>query len=228
MGFGWLFLGYIFLVTPSGFDFMPDVIGYALMVKAFSLLREFDDNFKNAFFISIFALPLSLFNFIYGGYTTIGELLKADVKYLIEPYATINEIVSFSLIAAVTVFMLIGMRNIADETGVRMISKKTRRNLLISVTVFLFRVAVAVISFSGILSGVTAEGFKSTVPDILVAIGFMAGAVMVIMNSVQIYSCYMRIGLEGEDDEAEDGPMQSPFEFFRKRKEAKNRKRSGK
>ncbi|MBO4216736.1 MAG: hypothetical protein J5940_02200 [Clostridia bacterium] len=226
MGFGWLFLGYMFLITPSGFDFMPDVIGFALMVKAFSLLREFDKNFKVSFFLSIIALPLSLFNFIYGAYTTIGELLKADVMYLIEPYATINEVVSFALIFAVTVFMLLGMRNVADETGVRMISKKTRRNLLISVTVFLFRVAVAIISLTGILSGVTAEGLRSTVPDILVAIGFMAGAVMVILNAVQIYSCYMRIGLEGEDDGEDDGgTMQSPFEFFRKRKEAKNRKR---
>ncbi len=227
MGFGWLFLGYMFLVTPSGFDFMPDVIGFALMVKAFSLLREFDRNFSVAFFVSIAAIPLAFFNFVYGGYVTIGEFVKADVKYLIEPLAMINEVVSFALIFAVTVFMLIGMRNIADETGVKMISKKTRRNLLISVTVFLFRVAIAIISYLGVFAGVTAEGLKSTVPDILVAIGFMAGAVMVIMNAVQIYSCYMRIGLEGEDEDA-NGPMQSPFEFFRKRKESKNRKKGKK
>lgn len=188
MGFGLLFIGYIFTIDYSlqsvTFDLLPDIIGYLFMFSAMCKLAPYNKGFG---YSKLLLLPLIAL----GGVTLAFEIAGVSGY---TPSSVILDIVNMCgmlskfFMFAYTVALTVGVRDIARETDLKNLSFRAIRNMAISVFYYLAYIAVDLMPIG--------EAEARFVNLIVYAFGF----IVILLNLVLIFSCYMRICVEGDED----------------------------
>ena len=203
MGFGTLFFGYFLLLNITYFTF-SDLIAALIMAMGLYKLGTVNRPFKNGFYASIAFAVLGLAELI------IGAL---EMFY---PTKTTSELIEYItiprcfIIAVVTLFILIGIENVADEVGLSGLARRAHISLPFVLVIY----AIAAILEVPLL--LSAVGVKIiVVASTLTLIAIFA---VVAVNLVTIYRAYMKICMpEDVDNDVSDKP--SKFEFINKHRE---------
>ena len=131
MGFGILFIGYFFLINPSYFQY-TDIIGAAFMLLGLYKLSAFNRSFKRALMTEI---PF----FIFSAAELVLSLLEAFVsKGDISRVISYTGVLRYSLLLILTVFILCGIKEIAEEVDAAALLKRASSSIPLS---FIFGVA---------------------------------------------------------------------------------------
>lgn len=203
MGFGTLFFGYFLLLNITYFTF-SDLIAALIMAMGLYKLSTVNQPFKNGFYASILFAVLGLCELIIG----ILEMFfptKATAE-LIE-YITIPRCF---IIAVLTLFILIGIENVAEEVGLPSLAR--RAHISLPFTLVIYAIA-AVLEVPLLLSAVGVKILAVASTIILIAI-----FAIVTVNLVTIYRAYMKICMP-EDINNDTADKPSRFEFVNKHRE---------
>lgn len=202
MGFGILFIGYLltYLLSMAGaYGCYPAIIGCAMMLYALTKLVEYEDTFKLPFFA---ALPMTLcvaYSFVTELFTTVGVLLPAFLTSQITLTAVTYSSALFDLVFNVT--LLYAISRIAKETGVERTKNAAIRNIVVYGVYFL----------SVLLDEALPR--ESSVRPYTFLTALALSLLVLVINSIVIFSCYMRIC---DESDTEMGRKESRFEFVNK------------
>lgn len=189
MGFGLLFVGYsaLFYIPFRGLDVFCDVIGYILILIAAKKLAEYHNSFKNLERIMYFLIVVGAGTLI----LQICGLFSLPTNGFLEIWELINtaSMLPFHYI------LLHSLAAIADQTGVTKISQKARRNFVIGVIYYLLILFLSVFETLEMPWAST-----SRVLNVIASVAYYSGYLWLILNLIQIYSCYMWICREGDEE----------------------------
>lgn len=189
MGFGILFLGYFLTINfeYKGINLPPDFLGYILMMIACSKLAPYSNNFK---YTNRCLIPLTVLSV---GITAM-EIMAAVSEKLAFAYIADIKYIKYLLMLVMHYLLLNALADISKDVGRYKIADKCRRNIVLSIIMILI-VLIFTLPFS----------FPYRYTFSLLARYILLNFV-VLLNSVQIFSCYMWICYEGD----EDMPMKEP------------------
>lgn len=183
MGFGLLFAGYI-LTANIVMRKYTDVLAYALMLRAASKLSPYEKNFRTAKTLlwGMLAVGFGWFAFsIVALFGVISETWVANVDYVLEIVS-----IAYGLFFDHALFK--GIENLAEETEIPVLAMRAKRQH--AITIFfdcVYLICIGVPFFANF--------------TVLIAPIFMVlWIVIACMNASVIYSCYMWICLEGEEE----------------------------
>lgn len=206
MGFGTLFIGYFFLVNISYFEY-TDIISSMVMLLGLYNLSRFNRGFKMGFF---FTSAFALFSFTELAFVILDLF---GITSIGEDFAMIFSIPRYLLIFALTVSLLIGIKDIACEVEAYDLSKKA--SSVIPFTSAYVIMAICDIPMTSNLLGVA-------MPYVYTALLIMH-LVIVTTVLITVYKAYSTICMP---DDLEVKTKKSRFAFinkFREREEKKNR-----
>ena len=202
MGFGLLFLGYLFMYSfpYKGFDITPDIIGFIISYLGIRKLSEYGcgwDVLKRYMYVM---LPASLAT----------GVLQAVIAFVtpLDLYTYWSYIYT-ALLMVYNLLLLTAVYKIAEDTEVISIKAKAKRNMILGAAYYfvmlILDLPVAYIqNLKAYLSSVIPLGF----------IIFVFGYLWLFLNLAVIFSCYMWICAPGD----EDMPVKES-KFFKKKKE---------
>ncbi len=205
MGFGPLFLGYLFIFSFSyrGFDILPDVIGFLIMYFGLRKLSEYGYGFNNLKKYMYFLFPASLITFVLQILSLIGH--KNDLL------TEIWNCVYIPLMLVFNLMLLVSIKNIATDLDLKVIRVRALRNLVVTVIYYVLTLFFSIpTSFISSLTNILIEKY---------AMGFVMyilGYVWLFLNTILIFSCYMYICKEGDEE------MPVPEKKTKKIKEEEN------
>ncbi len=209
MGFATLFIGYFLLLNISHYG-LTDIIASLIMLLALSKLSWINKDLKNTFYVNFGFIFVSFFGFIL-------EMLRF-LSIEIDILSSIIGALRGACIFILTLSLLKGILSLSEEIGTSDITVRTKRNLILlpicyipliilelPVWSFLPSDAISVISFIGVIVTVL-------------------HVVMLVLNIMLLYTCYMRICMP---EERFDSPLKDTKEkkmgfFERSRKERKD------
>lgn len=204
MGFGILFIGYLFLysLNYNGFDILPDFVGFVIMLAAFYTLCKYSERFKTVRAASVAGIVLSLAKLLW---QVIG-MPTDEAPFIALSYVYTVFTAVFFMLLTLAVF------NIASDVGV---NKLMRFSLINTVVCPLFVIA----------AGVCGEVARRLAEDSVWAprLNTTASLLMIIsliLNTLLIFNCYAKICLEG--DENMDAPekksriLKNPIDYIEK------------
>lgn len=188
MGFGLLFLGYLFMYSfpYKGFDVTPDILGFLISYLGIRKLSEYGcgwDVLKKYMYV---ILPA-------GGVTAILQIIiffGNDLGiYTYWSYAYT------ALLMVYNVLLLTAVYKIAEDTEVKSIKAKAKRNMILGIAYYFIMlfldIPVAYVqNLKSYLSSVIPLGF----------IIFVFGYLWQFLNLAVIFSCYMWICAPGDED----------------------------
>lgn len=212
MGFGWMFLGYLFflrshfVVFGVSLDITPDVIGFLLMAKGVSTAAEYCACFRLTKVLSKLGVPLSLLDFLYH-LVTSGEWISAPAWLT----SCVNVVYTCFLLFF-TLSLLYSLYLISIETDCAKTKKKAARSMVCTVIFFsLEQTGAELLSAFG-LSLTENQG---------AAFEVLCGVIYILLNAATIFSCYMWICLEGDEDMPDNRKhaYKTPFDYFDAAKE---------
>ena len=210
MGFGTLFIGYFFILNISYYGFTDAVAGIIMLYAAYKL-AEINRGFKLGAWATAFFTVFGIFELGYNVYD-IFFVMGSVSPMLISAISLLR----YVLVALATAFLLFGMREVANEVGLRILSIKCERVLYMSIPVYGISILLEILAVLGI------SGKIFTVIGIMTLVCNVALTVMVL---ICIYSCYAKICMPG-DEERETKTRESRFAFvnaFRRHEEEKQR-----
>lgn len=187
MGFGLLLTGYLmtYLLSMSSYGAFPAVIGCVIMLYALTKLIEYEPSFKYAFYAAagtgvtwLFLAVIAFFGLIsvqLPGFLA-SEVFLAGVRYLK---------MFFDL--CFHIFLMLAVMRIAGETGLNGIKSSAVVNLALYGIFFV----------SEIVDSSVTEGYADRIIFLTTLIVWL---VSLIMNSVMLTRCYMKICDENDGD----------------------------
>lgn len=202
MGFGILFIGYIltYLLSMAGaYGCYPAIIGCLVMLYALTKLIEYEKTFKYAFFGLLFVTVCNAYSVITALFGAIGARLPGFLTAQTLVTAVTYSKALFNLVF--NVLLLYAISVIAKETGVERTKNAALRNIVVYGVYFL-----AVLLNASLPS-------DSTVNFYVFIFAFVMSLVVLVLNGTVIFSCYMRICDEGDEDMAR---KESKIEFVNK------------
>ena len=194
MGFGTLFIGYFLILNLTYYGF-TDVIAASVMLLGLYKLSTINKHFRYSAITTVAFLACSVIEFGIAAY----EMFFKEI----ESTALISSIdaIRYLLIGILTVFMLIGICELAKEVGIDSIAKKSKRFIYLSAIIFgLWIILELPFTFIDPYTLILAYLFN-----------IIATLAVVVINLTIIYSCYMKICMPGDEDVIKDKP--SRFEF---------------
>jgi hypothetical protein len=199
MGFGLLFIGYFitFVMTLNNFKFIIAPVGYVVILLALLRLRRYERRFHYALICSMLLILFGSYNFLHGGAEKLGIALPAW-DTVIKPAA---DWVLFIAEAALSIALLLAIAALAgglELTGQR---RAAWRNTIL-VGVYFITDTTRMTLFPG-----SAAANQYLLPPVL-----LLRLCYTALNLILIYSCYMRICPEGDEDMPEREPR---FKFIR-------------
>ena len=210
MGFGTLFFGYFLLLNITFFSY-SDIISAFLMLYAFYKLSSVNEGFKRAFYASVaFA--------VFG----TAELFMTVIELFV---ATLNTsaIVSWTtmvrslIICILTLFMLIGMRDVCREVELDNLSVRCHRATYVTLVLY---------SLNIIWETAALAAFDLKVIALIGYLILISTLILVAVNLSSIHTCYIRICMPGDEKPKPPKKKTSRFGFvnaFRKHEEEKRR-----
>lgn len=182
MGFGLLFIGYLFLFNFPlrnyfALDMIPDLVGYVILFFALSKLKLYIDKMRYARLVLIPMLCLAVFRFVFVFLSYFGIYNGTNL---------INAVwyVENGLIFAFHILLLRGICDIAKETGLPKLCVRGKRNLICIVLYYLAYFTEAIFAKS-----------SSAALQWARVITLLAGLWFVLLCAMLIFSCYMWICL---------------------------------
>ena len=204
MGFGTLFIGYFFLINISYFQY-TDILAGAIMLLALYQLSWVNRPFlTGCAFSGVFTL-FSLF-----------ELLASVVDIFIP--GSMSRVLAYTampryiLIFALTVCILLGIRDVAREVDARELSERARRTIPFTAIYPIMAVLE--------LPQLKSLGRAVIIISVIVIISLL---ILIALNLITIYRAYMQICMPNEKVRTE---KKSRFGFvnrFREYEEARSR-----
>ena len=168
MGFGTLFIGY-FLILNFAFYFYTDAIAAVIMLLGLYKLSTVNRPFKNAMYIALGFTVFGVFELIFNMYGAFAYIPHEDI------INTALATVRYGILLALSVFMLNGMAEVADEVGLSKISKKSVR--LKGIASFIYAVSIVLEASSAI---------KFMNPTVM---GILSVATVFLCKKLQIQVC---------------------------------------
>lgn len=200
MGLGTLFIGYFLLLNLTYFGYTDLICGLVMIMGLYKLL-PINRDFKFAFYsASVFSLLgfaeliISVISMFMPSFDDSALLYITPPRYII--------------LAAVSLFIVRGIQNVAAEVGLKTLSSKARYYSIISVSAF----SLAAIFDLPILSFIPAKALAIISVVLLFSLFFIIS-----VNLTIIYKAYMKICMPGEQLYSED--KTSRFGFVNKFRE---------
>lgn len=216
MGFGFMFLGYILLLRTNveffgiPLDITPDVLGFFLMAHGFTVASKYCRCFDLSRLLSKIGIGVSFAVF------TLDILSATKLFSLPAGAVTAISWIYSAFLISFTLCLLRSVYRIAEETGVEKIQKRATRNmLLVALLFFIEKGLLDVLRLFGV--AVAEENMKY-----VTGVMFLAGAVHILLVAALIFSCYMWICLEGDEDmpDTRRHKYKTPFDYFDKGRES--------
>ena len=188
MGFGLLFLGYLFMYSfpYKGFDMTPDIIGFVISYFGVRKLAEYGCGWDILKRYMALMLPA-------GAVTTVLQvLLLLGIDLHVYDYWAYGYT---ALLMVYNILLLLAVYKIADDTEVRSIKAKAKRNMILGIAYYCVMLIIdvpisAVQNVKNHLSSLMPLGF----------IIFVFGYLWLFLNLSAIFSCYMWICAPGDED----------------------------
>lgn len=204
MGFGLLFLGYTLPLMPLPYLLaLPDCIGYIIMIVALKKLSPNNNNFKYSGYILYPMLAISLTNLIIQSIEFLNEFVTpiSLFKYSDVVVDRLNfSILLFNLLFHY--FLLNALIEIANFVGNKKIVRKCNRNKIITFVYLIYSIVVGI-----------PLGIPSNIFQYIIYVYNIVYYPVFILNAIQIFSCYMWICYEGD----EEMPTPDRKSFFKKK-----------
>ncbi len=209
MGFGTLFIGYFLLLNVTNYNF-TDIICASVMALALYKLSGVNRDFKLGLYSAYAFIPFALFELIIAVTYMFSPSGALD---LILPYASM---VRYIIIFVISLFILRGISEVANEVGLNALSKKAYVSVFFCIAVYSLLLVFELPIISAFIKSELALG--------IITLTLLVGEfVLVAVNLVTIYTSYMRICMpEDIDNDVEDKP--SKFEFVNKFREKRAEK----
>ena len=183
MGFGLLFFGYFFFFTIPfrGIDVAVDLVGYAIMFIALSKISHHAPVFKK---VKCCVYPLFLC-----GALILASQIGTALGFSLTAFTKITGALNAASILLFHLVLLSSTKTLALEVGVKKIAARSIRNIIITV---LYYTLICLVNIGSPVN----NSFLSS----LSAVIYLFGYLFLILNLIGIYSCYMYICLEGDED----------------------------
>ncbi|MGM9624817.1 MAG: hypothetical protein ACI3XM_03825 [Eubacteriales bacterium] len=192
MGFGILFIGYMFLLSVPlrAMGISAELLGYIFMLRAFSQLRQYQREFAQAYQACFVLLPFGIFSFAL-------QLIKwfgAETLYE-TVYSATDFLYSILLSAALLLFhyyLLNGIEKQARDVELSDIVIETKRNRIMTVVYFVLLIAINFLNIPAL---------TEIIPYAAI-VGFVSlfGIAWILLNAKMIFHCYMWICLPGDEE----------------------------
>ena len=188
MGFGLLFIGYLFLFSFPfhNFDILPDLIGFLISYMGLKTLADYGCGFDTLKRYFSFLLPVSAITVVMQIVSSFGILTFLATLW---GYLHIASILVYNILLLTAIF------KIAEDTELKTIKAKAKRNLYLGI-----------IYYGLILFLDFPLEFVEKLKEFLTVnygIGFVLyifGYVWMILNISLIFNCYMMICKQGDED----------------------------
>ena len=205
MGFGLIALGWMFFADiPWEVDLLADFLGCFLIVMGCKRLKPYSGYFSAAAkWFSVLIIPSVAITAL-----QIAEALTG--KKMFAEYIVHADMVQTMVFSVALYYMLMAFIRISTDVGRTKIAKKCRRNIAVGAVTILFYVVTNMADLIVDHKYVIRAGFAA----------YALWYVMLALQFVQIFSCYMWICYEGD----EDMPMKevsyktNPYARFEKKK----------
>lgn len=204
MGFGILFIGYFLLLNLTYYGY-TDLIAALVMLMAFYKLSSFNRHFKTAIIPTLLFALVAMVELAEALLSTLGM----NMGFIIEYTAASR----YLLIGVLTVFMLMGIREIAKEVGASITESRARYSTPFTYVLFALG---AIFEFPSMGNLIPSQPLAIIALILLLSIFLLMITVL-----ITVYSAYMHICMpEDIDNDAPD--KASRFGFVNKFKEHEN------
>lgn len=205
MGFGILFLGF-FLLLNIPYHSYTDAVCALLSLYALYKLSGVNLPFKRASRVAMVFSVFGALEFIYTALIVFIPSLSAAAAF------TVISILRYLIIAHLSSLTFIGMRDVANEVGLRVIAIKCERVIYMTIPVYSLSVISEILSFFNI---------PFTVMQYISVTILVCNMALIIISLIVIYNCYMRICMP-EDNAMEEKKSKSKLvNAFREHEEKK-------
>lgn len=204
MGFGLLFIGYLFLFSfpyKETLNIPPDILGFIIAYIGVRTLADYGcgwENFKKYFSV---IFPASILN------------LVLQIMNLLGFLKNIRELWSYAYEALLIVFnilLLVAIHNIAKDTEVKSIQAKAKRNFVLMLGYYAVMLIISLpLPFIQDIYKHLEVNYSFTL------VLFLYNYLWRLLNLALIFSCYMWICQEGD----QDMPEKEHVFFIKKHKE---------
>ena len=190
MGFGILFVGYSLILCMTAYSVLPSFVGYFICMYGCLKLSEYEDRFK-----------ISAIGFAAGGslmmmqsvmqfiVLTDGNTLLADFSEMTVPFFEL-------VIYGVQMTLLPALVAIARDTGRTKTVFACKRNMVLFPLMYLLFIVANVLVSSGSAYG-----------QYLVIYLTLSRIAVLVLTMIQVFSCYMWICREGQEEEEEESAL---------------------
>ncbi|MBE6638517.1 MAG: hypothetical protein E7616_03550 [Ruminococcaceae bacterium] len=210
MGFGLISLGWLFFADiPWKIDLLADFIGCYLIIAGCRRLKPYSAHFESAVkWFGVLLVPSVAI--------TVLEIVYALMeKQQLSQYLLHLEIAHTLIFTLSLHFLLMGLIQISTDVGRGKIARKCRRNLGITAVAILFYVLTRLLA--------NMEFANKTVTNTIGISWLIANVLwywMLVLHFIQIFSCYMWICYEGDEDMPikESAFKTNPYARFEKKK----------
>ncbi len=188
MGFGLVFIGYLFMYSfpYKGFDITVDLLGFLIAYFGIRKLAEYGcgfDTLKKYFYV---LFPASSITLIFQLCSLFGVKI---------PFASLYDSAYIALVFVYNILLFVAIYKIADDTEIFSIKAKAKRNLTIGVIYYLL-----VFFFNLPIEYIQQLKVFLTSKFSLGLILFIVGYVWLFLNLVTIFNCYMWICEQGDEE----------------------------
>lgn len=210
MGFGLISLGWLFIFDiPWKIDFMVDFLGCYLIMMGCRRLKPYSAHFATAYkWFGILVIPSVAITSLEIAYTFLEK--ESLARYLLH-----LEVVHTLVFSVALYYLVLAMIRISTDVGRDKIARKCRRNIGISVVTILFYTATRLL-FN--------MDFTNATLTNIIGISWLIGNVLwyltLVIHFVQVFSCYMWICYEGDEDMPikESALKTNPYARYEKKK----------
>ena len=185
MGFGILFFGYLLFLDFAYYTY-TDAIAAVICWYALYKLSMVNRGFKLASYFSAAMTAFGIYELVLSVVDAVGMLGDMTLVY------SVSASVRYTLIGILTLCMLIGMRDVANEVGLGVIAERCKRLGYTTVGVYALNILLEVGGLDRLID--------ITVIAYIAVLTIFATLVLISLNLSQIYACYAKICMPGQDD----------------------------
>lgn len=202
MGFGYLFVGYFFLIffPLSRVDLLPNlaVIGCMFMtagIKRLTFYCRDNRNFKRAEISLVMLMAVSVASLAFDIAEMCG-VVTDSIEVYIDP--AVN--VAYAIVCCIFVFTLFcGIHKLSREVGLPTLAKRTVWMMTVTVVYAASEVVSCICSLVLKLSELPSDEFIM-ITGYLGLFTFLLAYLSIFLNLALLFTCYARICLEGDED----------------------------
>lgn len=173
----------MFSFPYKGFDILPDIVGFILAFTALRSLSEYSEGFETLKKYLYLLLPSSLVTLV----LQILVLTGSKQNLFFEAYFTGYT----ALLAFYNILLLTAIKKIARETELKSLEARAMRNTVLAI-LYYAALLFSYLPFDFVKNVSSHPTYKVTL--------FLFGYIWQALNFVLIFSCYMWICRQGDED----------------------------